>query len=100
MYAAEEAASMPKRARKHVVRKIVIRLPDLDHAKISGQDVHVKPGSNVRDVLVILTCLPMVKPTVSNLPCRAPRHIGWLRLTLGLLHRVGTAAYFLPRVKV
>jgi hypothetical protein len=26
---------MPKRTRKHVVRKIVLRLPDLDHAKTS-----------------------------------------------------------------
>src|SRR4030081_3518898 len=35
MSAAEEAARMPKRTRKHVVRKIVPRLPDLDHAKTS-----------------------------------------------------------------
>src|SRR3981081_1955925 len=35
MSAAEEAARMPKRTRKHVVRKIVLRLPDLDHAKTS-----------------------------------------------------------------
>ena len=26
---------MPKRTRKHVVRRIVLRLPDLDHAKTS-----------------------------------------------------------------
>lgn len=26
---------MPKRTQKHVVQKIVIRLPDLDHAKSS-----------------------------------------------------------------
>src|ERR1700685_1500027 len=35
MSAAEEAASMPKRTRKHVVRKIILRLPDLDHSKTS-----------------------------------------------------------------
>src|ERR1700677_5289961 len=35
MSAAEEAASMPKRTRKHVVRKTLLRLPDLDHAKTS-----------------------------------------------------------------
>src|ERR1700712_5371904 len=35
MSAAEEAASMPKQTRKHVVRRIVLRLPDLDHAKTS-----------------------------------------------------------------
>src|SRR5277367_6514471 len=35
MSAAEEAASMPKRTRKHVVRKTVLRLPDLDHSKTS-----------------------------------------------------------------
>jgi len=35
MSAAEEAASMPKRTRKHLVRKTVPRLPDLDHAKTS-----------------------------------------------------------------
>ncbi len=35
MSAAEEAASMPKRIRKHIVRKTVLRLPDLDHAKTS-----------------------------------------------------------------
>ena len=35
MFAAEEAARMPKRSRKHVVRKTVLRLPDLDHAKTS-----------------------------------------------------------------
>ena len=33
MFAAQEAASMPKGTRKHVVRKTVLRLPDLDHAK-------------------------------------------------------------------
>jgi hypothetical protein len=31
--AAEEAARMPKRIKKPVPRKIVLRLPDLDHAK-------------------------------------------------------------------
>lgn len=35
MSAAEEAARMPTRTKKHVVRKIVLRLPDLDHAKSS-----------------------------------------------------------------
>jgi integrase len=35
MSAAREAADMPKRTRKHVVRRIVLRLPDLDHAKTS-----------------------------------------------------------------
>jgi hypothetical protein len=35
MSAAEEAARMPKRIKKHVFRKIVLRLPDLDHAKAS-----------------------------------------------------------------
>jgi site-specific recombinase XerD len=35
MFAAEEAASLPKRTRKHFVRKMVLRLPDLDHAKTS-----------------------------------------------------------------
>jgi site-specific recombinase XerC len=35
MSAAREAANMPKRTRKHVVRRIVLRLPDLDHAKTS-----------------------------------------------------------------
>jgi integrase len=35
MSAAEEAAHMPKKARKPVPRKIVLRLPDLDHAKSS-----------------------------------------------------------------
>src|SRR6202453_3105505 len=35
MSAAEEAASMPNRTRNHVVRKTVLRLPDLDHAKTS-----------------------------------------------------------------
>src|ERR1700721_22800 len=35
MPAAEEADSMPKRTRKHLVRKTVLRLPDLDHAKTS-----------------------------------------------------------------
>jgi site-specific recombinase XerC len=35
MSAAEEAARMPTRTKKHIVRKIVLRLPDLDHAKTS-----------------------------------------------------------------
>lgn len=35
MSAAEEAARTPTRTKKHVVRKIVLRLPDLDHAKTS-----------------------------------------------------------------
>src|ERR1700677_2940336 len=35
MPAAEEAASMPNRTRNHVMRKTVLRLPDLDHAKTS-----------------------------------------------------------------
>jgi hypothetical protein len=35
MYAAEEAARMPKRIKSHVSRKIALRLPDLDHAKSS-----------------------------------------------------------------
>src|ERR1700728_3147548 len=35
MSAAEEAANMPKRTRKHVVPKPVLHLPDLDHAKTS-----------------------------------------------------------------
>jgi site-specific recombinase XerD len=35
MSAAREAANMPKRTRKHVVRRLVLRLPDLDHAKTS-----------------------------------------------------------------
>src|ERR1700744_3815244 len=35
MFAAEEAASMPKRTKECVVRKTVLRLPDLDHAKTS-----------------------------------------------------------------
>jgi hypothetical protein len=35
MFAAEEASSMPKKTRKHVVRKTVLRLPDLDQAKTS-----------------------------------------------------------------
>jgi hypothetical protein len=35
MFAAEEAASMPKKARKHVMRKTVLRLPDLNHVKTS-----------------------------------------------------------------
>jgi site-specific recombinase XerC len=35
MSAAREAANMPKKTRKHVVRRIVLRLPDLDHAKTS-----------------------------------------------------------------
>ena len=35
MFAAEEAASMPNKTRKHFVRKTVLRLPDLDHAKTS-----------------------------------------------------------------
>jgi hypothetical protein len=35
MSAAEEAASMPTRTKKHIERKIVLRLPDLDHAKTS-----------------------------------------------------------------
>jgi hypothetical protein len=35
MSAAEEAARMPKRTRKHIVRKIVLPLPGLGHAKTS-----------------------------------------------------------------
>jgi site-specific recombinase XerD len=35
MSAAEEAARMPKRTKKQVAREIVLRLPDLDHAKTS-----------------------------------------------------------------
>jgi hypothetical protein len=35
MSAAEEAAHMPKRIKKSILRKIVLRLPDLDHAKSS-----------------------------------------------------------------
>jgi hypothetical protein len=35
MFAAEEAARMPKRIKKPIPRKIVLRLPDLDHAKLS-----------------------------------------------------------------
>jgi hypothetical protein len=35
MFAAEEAASMHKRTKKPVVQKMVLRLPDLDHAKTS-----------------------------------------------------------------
>jgi len=35
MFAAEEAASMLKRTRRHVVREKVLHLPDLDHAKTS-----------------------------------------------------------------
>jgi site-specific recombinase XerC len=35
MFAAEEAARMPKRITKPVPRKVVLRLPDLDHAKSS-----------------------------------------------------------------
>jgi hypothetical protein len=33
MFAAEKAASMPRRIKKPVPRKLVLRLPDLDHAK-------------------------------------------------------------------
>src|SRR5271168_2051754 len=35
MSAAEEAAHMPQKARKPVSRKIILRLPDLDHTKSS-----------------------------------------------------------------
>ena len=35
MSAAKEAANLPTRAKKHLVRKIVLRLPDLDHAETS-----------------------------------------------------------------
>jgi site-specific recombinase XerC len=35
MFAAQEAAHMPKRTKKLIPRKIVLRLPDLDHAKSS-----------------------------------------------------------------
>jgi hypothetical protein len=35
MFAAEEAAGMPRRIKKLVPRKLVLRLPDLDHAKSS-----------------------------------------------------------------
>src|SRR6202012_3503950 len=35
MSAAKEAAHMPKRIKKTIVQKIVLRLPDLDHAKSS-----------------------------------------------------------------
>ncbi len=35
MFAAEEAANMLKRTKKHVMRKTVLRLPDLDYAKTS-----------------------------------------------------------------
>jgi hypothetical protein len=33
MSAAEEAARMPKSIKKHLSQRIVLRLPDLDHAK-------------------------------------------------------------------
>jgi hypothetical protein len=35
MLAAEEAAHMPRKTKKPVLRKIVLHLPDLDHAKSS-----------------------------------------------------------------
>jgi len=35
MSAAEEAAPMPKRIKKPIPPKIVLRLPNLDHAKAS-----------------------------------------------------------------
>jgi hypothetical protein len=38
MFAAEEAARMPRRIKKPVPRKIVLRLPDLDHLKSSVLD--------------------------------------------------------------
>ena len=43
---------MPTRTKKHVVRKIVLRLPDLDHAKTSvlnSLSSHVEAELQVRD---------------------------------------------------
>jgi hypothetical protein len=45
MSAAEEAARMPTRTKKHVVQKIVLRLPDLDHAKSSVLNSASSPRS-------------------------------------------------------
>lgn len=45
MSAAEEAARMPTRTKKHVVRKVVLHLPDLDHAKTSVLNSLTSPRS-------------------------------------------------------
>ena len=50
MFAAEEAASMLKKTKRHVLRKTVLHLPDLDHAKTSVLNSLSSPRSRRKTI--------------------------------------------------